>query len=110
LPEKTFDLAHARLVLSHIPEWEQVLRRMISALRLGGWIVIEDVEAFSPDPKINSDETLLKTYVAMRKTMTQRGVDLYFGRKLFGRLRAATRENPFLTACQEPCVLEGLPF
>lgn len=62
LPEKTFDLAHARLVLSHLPERRQVLQRMIAALKPGGWIVIEDVDAsFGPDPNLNSGETLLKT-------------------------------------------------
>lgn len=91
LPEKTFDLAHARLVLSHIPEREQVLRRMISALRPGGWIVVEDVDVFAtwPDPGLDSGETLLKTFAAMFTVMTQRGNDLRFGRKVPSRLRAA---------------------
>ncbi len=77
-------------MLTHLPEREQVLQRLISALKPGGWLVIEDVDGFSvwPDPKLDSGETLLKTYGALYKIMAQRGVDLYYGRKLAGRLRA----------------------
>ena len=51
LPEAKFDLAHARLVLLHVPERAAVLEKMISALKPGGWLVIEDFDTVSVDRK-----------------------------------------------------------
>jgi SAM-dependent methyltransferase len=42
LEEAAFDLAHARLVLMYMPDWQHALDRMISAVRPGGWLVLED--------------------------------------------------------------------
>jgi SAM-dependent methyltransferase len=42
LPEASFDLVHARAVLVFLPDREQVLRRLATALRPGGVIVISD--------------------------------------------------------------------
>jgi SAM-dependent methyltransferase len=47
LPEGGFDLIHARLLLMHPPEREQILARMVDALTPGGWIVIEDADSFA---------------------------------------------------------------
>jgi SAM-dependent methyltransferase len=44
LDEGAFDLAHARAVLEHIPERERALARLVTAVRPGGWVVIEDVD------------------------------------------------------------------
>jgi hypothetical protein len=41
-----------------------------------------------PDPAIDPDEVLLKTYDALQRVMTGRGVDLRYGRLLIGRFRA----------------------
>lgn len=35
-----FDLIHARLVLTHLPQREQVLRDLVGALAPGGWLVL----------------------------------------------------------------------
>jgi len=42
IPLASYDLIHARLVLSHLPERRDVLVRLVQALRPGGWLVIED--------------------------------------------------------------------
>ena len=47
LPEGTFDLVHARMVLEHLPERDHVLRRMVAALKPGGWLVCEDMDEIS---------------------------------------------------------------
>jgi ubiquinone/menaquinone biosynthesis C-methylase UbiE len=39
-----FDLIHARAVLVHLPDRQQVLKRLVAALRPGGWLLIEDVD------------------------------------------------------------------
>jgi len=84
LPERAFDLAHARLVLAHVPERNMALRKLISVLRPGGWILLEELA----DREIDPPEKLLRTYTAMMKTMTANGVDLHYGRKIIGLLRA----------------------
>ena len=90
LPEAAFDLVHARLVLVHLPERETALRRIVRAVRHGGWLLVEEFDSLSmrPDPTINPDEVLLKTYDALQRLMTERGVDLRYGRLLAGRFRA----------------------
>lgn len=42
IPAARYDLIHARLVLSHLPQRRDVLARLVHALRPGGWLVIED--------------------------------------------------------------------
>jgi SAM-dependent methyltransferase len=44
LEEAAFDVVHARLLLEWIPDWQQTLDRMISALRPGGWLVLENAD------------------------------------------------------------------
>jgi len=41
-PEGSFDLIHARAVLMHIPDDPEVIRRMVSWLRPGGWLLLEE--------------------------------------------------------------------
>ena len=91
LPEAAFDLVHSRLVLLHLPEREKALARMVAALKPGGWLVDEEFDASSmpPNPVVNPGEVLLKTLVASRRVMQDRGADdRTFARRLFSRLRA----------------------
>ena len=44
LEEAAFDLAHARAVLEHIPDRQRALQRMFSAVRPGGWLVLEAID------------------------------------------------------------------
>jgi SAM-dependent methyltransferase len=88
LPPAAFDLIHARLVLVHVPEREEVLARLVASLKPGGWILGEEFDSsISPDPSLHAPEALSKTFVAMRQVLADRGVDRMFGRRLFGRLR-----------------------
>lgn len=43
-PDEIFDLVHARLVLIHVPERERALERMVSAVRSGGCLLVEDFD------------------------------------------------------------------
>ena len=90
LPEETFDLIHARLVLVHLPQWQKVLQRLISVLKPGGWLLDEefDSESVPPEPSASPGEVFLKTHEAMAQLMRDRGFDRYYGRLLFGRFRA----------------------
>lgn len=42
LEEGTFDLVHERALLVHVPGRQQALKRMVAAVRPGGWVVAED--------------------------------------------------------------------
>lgn len=90
LPEKQFDLAHARLVLMHLPERELALRRMIESLKPGGWIVIEEFDDLSilPDSFVNPAEEELQVRRAFQHVLTARGVELRYGRLLPQKLLA----------------------
>jgi SAM-dependent methyltransferase len=43
-PEGSFDLVHVRAVLMHIPDRMAALRRMVSWLAPGGWLVAEEAD------------------------------------------------------------------
>ena len=89
LPKGEFDLAHARLVLIHLPDREVALRRMIDALKPDGWIVVEEFDAltFLPDPAVNPGEVNLRIRHAFREALTARGVNLHCGRLLAHELK-----------------------
>lgn len=63
------------LVLMHLPQREQALERMISALKPGGWLVIEeyDTASMQPDPVASPGEVLMKAHLAMLKFFDERG-------------------------------------
>jgi len=90
LPKEKFDLAHARLVLIHLPDRQVALRRMIEALKPGGWIVVEEFDAltFLPDPSVSPGEVNLRVRDAFDEALTARGVDLHCGRLLAYELKA----------------------
>jgi SAM-dependent methyltransferase len=50
LPEATFDLIHTRWVLMHLVQRDQVLPRLVAALKPGGWLVLEEADTFPLAP------------------------------------------------------------
>jgi SAM-dependent methyltransferase len=90
LPKGEFDLAHARLVLIHLPDREVALRRIIDALKPGGWIVVEEFDAltFHPDPAVSPGEVNMRVRQAFVEALTARGVDLHCDRLLAHELKA----------------------
>jgi ubiquinone/menaquinone biosynthesis C-methylase UbiE len=46
LPAVQFDLVHARWLVHHLPHPEQVIARMVGALRPGGLLLLEEVDFF----------------------------------------------------------------
>ena len=95
LPTRTFDLIHARLVLIHLPAREQVLSRMVTALRPGGWLLIEDFDLTLFDrtyPTTRAADAALfqKLYAAQDRLLVARSGELAltWGRSLYRRLQA----------------------
>lgn len=113
LPEQAFDLVHERLVLVHVRERVTALRRLVSALRPGGWLLAEDfdseigAEAFVA---LGSDSEELGTRIArsIRLLLTQRGADPALGHKLPELLRAAGLEEVGADAFQVIAGGEGV--
>jgi SAM-dependent methyltransferase len=89
LPDAAFDLVYSRLVLSHLPARETALQRMVTALKPGGWLVIQDFDSLSmpPDPGFDGPDIVLKVYAAMMQATIRSGNDLRLGRRLPGLMR-----------------------
>jgi SAM-dependent methyltransferase len=60
LPEGAFDFVHTRALLHHLPEPERVVRRMIDALRPGGWLLLEEPDFF---PVLTSSSTVYSEFM-----------------------------------------------
>lgn len=45
IPGDAYDLAHARLLLMHLPTREKFVGEMAATLRPGGWLLVEDIDA-----------------------------------------------------------------
>ena len=84
----SFDVAHARFILEHVPDPLRVVRAMVRAVRVGGRIVIEDddhdVLRLWPEPA-----GLMELWRAYIRSYEQNGNDPYVGRRLVALLHAA---------------------
>src|SRR3954471_19428616 len=89
LPVGEYDVVHSRLVLEHLPEYDQVLARLVDCLRPGGSIVIEDYDwtAFGIDAADDQDSAHRVTE-GILGFMGAAGFDRIFGRKVVGALAA----------------------
>lgn len=92
-----YDLVHARLLLEHLPEHKEALRRMRAALRPGGWLLIEEFDhsTFLPDPGCSAeDRAVWRTWLDAFGTLAEaRGLDLTYGARLFGMLDRLGLDN-----------------
>ena len=54
LPERTFDLVHARAVLTFLPQPASTVTKMAAAVKPGGWLLLEEPDYVSaiPDPSM----------------------------------------------------------
>ena len=94
----SFDLVHARFLLQHIFDHEDLaIQRMIELLKPGGWLVIEDLEAAvmaAADPhhplSAGYDAVIAGSVAAMRAS---RAVDPTPGRALLPRFHRAGLTN-----------------
>jgi ubiquinone/menaquinone biosynthesis C-methylase UbiE len=104
-PERdTFDLAYARLLLSHLTDPSAALRAMRSAVRVGGFVAVEDLFTGSlrSEPPAPALDRLQEVYSA---TVRGHGGDPTIGPRLpallaaagLDRVREDTVENPMTT-------------
>ncbi|MBV2155578.1 class I SAM-dependent methyltransferase [Kitasatospora sp. SUK 42] len=93
-PAGSFDLVHARLVLVHVADRAEALRRMVRALRPGGWLLLEDADPalqplLCPDESGPEQQLANRLRAGFRTLMAGRGADLSYGRTLPRVLRGA---------------------
>ncbi|HVB04984.1 MAG TPA: class I SAM-dependent methyltransferase [Acidimicrobiales bacterium] len=90
LEPEPFDLIHARLLLEHLPAREEVLRKLVGALRPGGWLVVEDVDYAGAVPVSEFGASLHEHVQSVRLAeFAKNGIDHYFGRRLPELMREA---------------------
>ncbi|MFI7062270.1 class I SAM-dependent methyltransferase [Kribbella sp. NPDC050124] len=89
-----FDLIHARLLLVHLPEREQLLGRLVDALAAGGWLVLGDLTdrplqtLAVPEP---ADQDLWDKMLHLSHNVVSpaRGLSWTWARETAGRMTAA---------------------
>lgn len=93
LEEGAFDLIHERLVLIHLAEREAVPRKLVAALRPGGWLVVEDFASRllrrswpvgAPDDAALFD----KAFPALGTLLASRGADVTWAQRAHHAPRA----------------------
>ncbi len=100
----SFDLVHARFLLEHLTEPEQVVDAMVRAARPGGRIVLEDDDhdVLRLYPGLPAFEAVWRAYI---RTYDAAGCDPFVGRRLTAMLARAEAEPtasdwPFFGACR----------
>ncbi len=93
LPDSAFDLIHTRLVLIHVRQREATIARLVTALKPGGWLVVEDydtmiIDRAFPCSNVDDAEIARKCFRALRTLMELRGMDMSWGRSLYAHLDA----------------------
>jgi len=85
-PGEPFDLIHARYVLMHIPARQQVLHRLATWLKPGGWLLVEDGFML---PELAGVPLIAKFYEAVARQLAgQAGSDFRWALTLPAPLRA----------------------
>jgi len=96
LPTEAFDLIHTRLLLEHLPDRDQALKRITAALRPGGWLLVEDFDAtrplVKPTPQFRypaeGQRRAAKVIRALLGVMQSAGFDPAYGTRLPDELMA----------------------
>jgi SAM-dependent methyltransferase len=91
LERDSFDLAHERLVLIHLPERGRALRRMIDSLRPGGWLLTEDLDCtwlpLGPYGEPAQAALFTKVVGSQNRVLERAGLDMAYGRRFHSLLR-----------------------
>ena len=97
LPAAAYDLAHARLVLLHLPGRLTALRQMARSLRPGGWLVLDEFDArYSPvllAPSEQAADQYARFVESKVTVMEAAGADMSWGQRAAGALRDAGLVN-----------------
>ncbi len=83
-PERSFDLIHTRMVLSHLPDRDSILRRMVGWLAPGGAMVLEDYYMLPIDQM--SEGKVRRIFDAIHRAFIAQGTSTDWTRKIPARL------------------------
>jgi SAM-dependent methyltransferase len=102
IPESSFDLVHARLLLAWLADPQAGLARMAAALKPGGWLIAEEMDflTLAAEPRLGpaSCELFTRVIHAHHTVLADRhAFDPFRGRSLPGDLAEAGLVN---TGCQ----------
>ncbi|MEU8541409.1 methyltransferase domain-containing protein [Streptomyces sp. NPDC048717] len=93
LPDSAYDLVVGRLVLQHVPSRDAVLRKLVRALKPGGLLQIDEIDASYEPPLLTPDPAAEELYVrflaAKTAAMRAAGGDPHWGRRVPAAMRAA---------------------
>jgi SAM-dependent methyltransferase len=90
LPELCFDVVHARLVIEHLGH--RSLERAASAVRPGGWLVLEDYDWGAALTHPDHDR-MRGVMDGVTRFMSRAGYDAHYGRRLVPELERAGLEE-----------------
>lgn len=86
VPTDAFDLVHARAVLQHLPERDQVMETLWAALVPGGWLLVEDGNFMG-----FAEQTLPEPYATVHRYVSSGAISQWrdpdYGMRLPGRFR-----------------------
>jgi SAM-dependent methyltransferase len=86
--EGGYDLVHARLVLEHLPQRHTVAAKLATALRPGGWLVVEDYDMRSVSVADPISPEWVSLGNALVSALQATGVDPCYGSRLLAELRS----------------------
>lgn len=91
LPGEAYDLIHTRLVLGHVADPDGAVRRLVGALRPGGWLLLEEydlrfVPGACPWPRTEAERRANRIRKSFAGLLTASGADLELGDRLVGLL------------------------
>lgn len=93
VPEDRFDLVVVRLLLQHLPQREEVVRKLVRALKPGGWLQVDEFDTSYEPVLLAPDERSARLYekflAAKKEAMRAAGGDPEWGRKAARVMRAA---------------------
>lgn len=88
LPSDHFDVAHTRGVLQHVPARDEALANMATAVKPGGWVVVEDIDWLVCD-----EQPLPEPFASLHRAMRAFAVehlayDAHYGRRVLAAMHA----------------------
>jgi len=96
LQPESFDLVHARYVLIHLPNFQVALKKMLTSLKPGGWLVVEEPD-FQTARAISGDHQGVRSVTHVNRAIHQmfasKGMDHSLGSRLPALLQAAGLRN-----------------
>ncbi|KAF7374729.1 S-adenosyl-L-methionine-dependent methyltransferase [Mycena sanguinolenta] len=78
--DDTFDIVHSRLVMMHVVDGRDALRRASKLVKPGGLLLIEDLDAISLAE--SGGPATRRSQYKLKEIQERRGVDVEFGRKI----------------------------